>query len=119
MTLSTKRDKNGLEQLMATSKLFKRLSPTLGSFFYIRVKSILFYEENEPYILKGEIDMGNVLLYLGEMDCIGDLIDRVGEDAAYKAWRGKLCYFKNLTEDRVFGVSDCEADYIFEKYEAY
>ena len=63
--------------------------------------------------------MGNVLLYLGEMDCIGDLIDRVGEDAAYKAWRGKLCYFKNLTEDRVFGVSDCEADYIFEKYETY
>ena len=34
--------------------------------------------------------MGKVLLYLGEMDCIGDLIDRVGEDAAYKAWRGKL-----------------------------
>ena len=117
MMLNTKRGKNGLEQLMATSKLFKRLS-SLGLFLF-RVKSILFYEENEHYILKGEIDMGNVLLYLGEMDCIGDLIDRVGEDAAYKAWRGKLCYFKNLTEDRVFGVSDCEADYIFEKYETY
>ena len=55
--------------------------------------------------------MGKVLLYLGEMDCIGDLIDRVGEDAAYKAWRGKLCYFKNVTDNQVFGVSDYEADY--------
>lgn len=63
--------------------------------------------------------MGNVLLYLGEMDCIADLIDRVGEDVAYKAWRGKLCYFKNLTNGQVFGVSDYEADHIFEKYEAY
>ena len=63
--------------------------------------------------------MGKVLLYLGEMDCIEDLIDRVGEDAAYKAWRGKLCYFKNITEDQVFGVSDYEADYIFEKYEVH
>ena len=61
--------------------------------------------------------MGKVLLYLGEMDCIGDLIDRVGEDAAYKAWRGKLCYFKSITDNQVFGVSDYEADYIFEKYE--
>lgn len=63
--------------------------------------------------------MGNVLLYLGEMDCIGDLIDRVGEDAAHKAWRGKLCYFKDITEDLVFGVSDYEADYIFEEHEVY
>ena len=61
--------------------------------------------------------MGKVLLYLGEMDCIEDLMDRVGEDAAYKAWRGKLCYFKNITDNHVFGVSDYEADYIFEKYE--
>ena len=63
--------------------------------------------------------MGKVLLYLGEMDCIEDLIDRVGEDAAYKAWRGKLCYFKKLTDNQIFGVSDFEADYIFEKYEVH
>ena len=63
--------------------------------------------------------MGKMLLYLGEMDCIEDLIDRVGEDAAYKAWRGKLCYFKNITDNHVFGVSDYEADYIFEKYEVH
>ena len=63
--------------------------------------------------------MGKVLLYLGEMDCIEDLIDRVGEDAACKAWRGKLCYFKSITDNQVFGVSDYEADYIFEKYEVH
>ena len=63
--------------------------------------------------------MGKVLLYLGEIDCIEDLIDRVGEDAAYKAWRGKLCDFKNITDNQVFGVSDYEADYIFEKYEVH
>ena len=63
--------------------------------------------------------MHNVLVYLGEMDCIGDLIDVVGEDAAYKAWRGKLNYFKNLADGSIFGVSDYEADSIFEKYEVY
>jgi hypothetical protein len=63
--------------------------------------------------------MASILLYLGEMDCIGDLIDRVGEDAAYKAWRGKLNYFKNLADGSIFGVSDYEADSIFEKYEVY
>lgn len=63
--------------------------------------------------------MAKVLLYLGEIDCLGDLIDIVGEDAAYKAWRGKLNYFKNLADGSIFGVSDYEADGIFEKYEAY
>ena len=63
--------------------------------------------------------MAKVLLYLGEMDCVGDLIDRVGEDAAYKAWRGKLNYFKDLADESIFGVSDYETDYIFEKYEVY
>ena len=60
--------------------------------------------------------MAKVLLYLGEIDCIGDLIERVGEDAAYKAWRRKLNYFKNLSDGSVFGVSDYEADAIFEKF---
>ena len=63
--------------------------------------------------------MAKVLLYLGEIDCIGDLIERVGEDAAYKAWRGKLNYFKNLSDGSVFGVSDYEADAIFEKFEVH
>lgn len=47
----------------------------------------------------------------------GDLIDRVGEDAALKAWRGKLTYFENLTTGEIFGVGDYETDYIFEKYD--
>lgn len=63
--------------------------------------------------------MNNILLYLGEMDCIGDLIGRVGEDAAYKAWRGKLNYFEDLDDGTIFGVSDYEADYIFEEYTVY
>ena len=63
--------------------------------------------------------MAKVLLYLGEIDCIGDLIERVGEDAAYKAWRGKLNYFKNLSDGSVFGVNDYEADAIFEKFEVH
>lgn len=63
--------------------------------------------------------MAKLLLYLGEMDCIADLIDRVGEDAAYKAWRGKLNYFKNLSDGSVFGVNDYEADIIFDKFEAH
>ena len=63
--------------------------------------------------------MAKVLLYLGEIDCIGDLIERVGEDAAYKAWRGKLNYFKNLSDGSVFGVDDYEADAIFEKFEVH
>lgn len=63
--------------------------------------------------------MAKVLLYLGEFDCISDLIDRVGEECAYKAWRGKLNYFKNLSDESVFGVNDYEADVIFDKFEAY
>ena len=63
--------------------------------------------------------MAKVLLHLGEIDCIGDLIERVGEDAAYKAWRGKLNQFKNLSDGSVFGVNDYEADAIFEKFEVY
>lgn len=63
--------------------------------------------------------MASVLLYLGELDCIGDLIDIVGEDAAHRAWHGKLNYFKNPTDGSVFGVSDYEADSIFEEFEVY
>lgn len=61
--------------------------------------------------------MAKVLFYLGELDCIGDLIDIVGEDAAHKAWHGKLNYFKNPADGSVFGVSDYEADSIFEEFE--
>lgn len=63
--------------------------------------------------------MAKVLLYLGEFDCISDLIDRVGEERAYKAWRGKLNYFKNLSDGSVFGVNDYEADVIFDEFEVY
>jgi len=69
------------------------------------------------YILEGVFIMRDVLVYLGEMDCIGDLIDRVGDDGACKAWRGKLNYFKDLASGQIFGVSDYEADYIFETCE--
>lgn len=58
-----------------------------------------------------------MLVYLGEMDCIGDLIDRVGEDAAYKVWCGKLNYFKNLSDGSIFGVGDYEAEVLFESGE--
>lgn len=55
-----------------------------------------------------------MLIYLGEMDCIADLIDAVGEDAGRKAWHGKLNYFKDLDNGAVFGVGDYQADLIFE-----
>lgn len=58
-----------------------------------------------------------MLKYLGEIDCIGDLIEIVGEEAAYKAWRGKLNYFKDLSNNSIFGVGDFEADDIFENEE--
>lgn len=58
-----------------------------------------------------------MLKYLGEIDCLGDLIDVVGESAAGKAWHGKLNYFKDLFSNNVFGVGDVEADYIFENEE--
>ena len=55
-----------------------------------------------------------MLIYLGEMDCIADLIDVVGADAGRKAWHGKLNYFKDLDNGAVFGVGDYQADLIFE-----
>lgn len=58
-----------------------------------------------------------MLKYLGEIDCIGDLIEIVGEEAAYKAWRGKLNYFKDFSNSSIFGVGDFEADDIFENEE--
>lgn len=58
-----------------------------------------------------------MLKYLGEIDCIADLVEMVGEEAANKAWRGKLNYFKDLRDGIVFGVSDFLADTIFETEE--
>lgn len=58
-----------------------------------------------------------MLKYLGEIDCKGDLAMLAGEDVAEKAWYGKLNYFKDLSNNSVFGVSDFEADYIFESEE--
>lgn len=58
-----------------------------------------------------------MLKYLGEIDCIEDLIDMVGEDAGNKAWHGKLNYFKDISNGNIFGVSDFQADYIFENEE--
>ena len=55
-----------------------------------------------------------MLRYLGEMDCMADLIDVVGEDAWRRAWHGKLNYFKDLDSEVVFGVGDYQADLIFE-----
>lgn len=63
--------------------------------------------------------MATTLLYLGKMDCILELINRVGEDRAYEAWRGRLNYFKDLFDGSVFGVNDYEADNIFDKFEVY
>ena len=60
--------------------------------------------------------MAKVLIYLGEIDCISDLIDKVGEDRANEAWHGKLNYFKDLSDGTVFGVNDYEADIIFENF---
>lgn len=58
-----------------------------------------------------------MLKYLGEIDCLLDLADMVGEDAANKAWHGKLNYFKDLSDGSVYGVGDLGADYIFENEE--
>lgn len=63
--------------------------------------------------------MAKVLIYLGEIDCISDLIDKVGEDRANETWHGKLNYFKDLSDETVFGVNDYEADIIFENFEVY
>lgn len=63
--------------------------------------------------------MAKILLYLGEFDCISDLIDRVGEERADEAWCGKLNYFKDLSDGSVFGVNDYKADVIFDNFEVY
>ena len=63
--------------------------------------------------------MAKVFIYLGEIDYISDLIDKVGEDRANEAWYGKLNYFKDLSDGTVFGVNDYWADFIFENFEVY
>lgn len=63
--------------------------------------------------------MAKVLMYLGELDCISDLIDIVGEDRANEAWCGKLNYFEDLYDGSVFGVNDYKADIIFDNFEVY
>ena len=83
------------------------------------MKTLSYMRKINLYILKGDFSMAKVLSYLGEIDCILDLIDIVGEDRAYKAWRGKLNYFKDLSDGSVFGVNDYEADVIFDNFEVY
>ena len=58
-----------------------------------------------------------LIKYLGEFDCMADLIDMVGEDAGTKAWHGKLNYFEDLSTGQIFGLGDFEADYILELIE--
>lgn len=59
--------------------------------------------------------MNNTLMFLGELDCLDDLVDKVGEERAEKAFHGKLNYFMNLKTMEVFGVSDYAADQLFEE----
>lgn len=56
----------------------------------------------------------HMLKYLGELDCEADLASIVGEQEAARAWCGKLCYFLDLSDRHVFGVSDVYADSLFE-----
>ena len=58
-----------------------------------------------------------MLKYLGEIDCVEDLIDLVGEDEGLKAYRGKLNYFKDLSTNKIIAVSDFAAESIFESEE--
>lgn len=58
-----------------------------------------------------------MLKYLGEIDCVEDLIDLVGEDEGIKAYRGKLNYFKDLSINKIIAVSDFAAESIFESEE--
>ena len=58
-----------------------------------------------------------MLKYLGEIDSLWDLIDLVGESAAGKAWHGKLNYFKDLSDNKIFAVDDLGADLLFESGE--
>lgn len=58
-----------------------------------------------------------MLKYLGEIDCVEDLIDLVGEDEGLKAYRGKLNYFKDLSTNKIIAVSDFAAESIFESGE--
>ena len=55
--------------------------------------------------------------YLGEIDCVEDLIDLVGEDEGRKAYRGKLNYFKDLSDNKIFAVDDFRAELLFERGE--
>ena len=54
-----------------------------------------------------------MIKYFGELDCMADLADIVGEEVASLAWRGKLNYFSR--DGWVFGVSDYAADSLFEE----
>lgn len=56
----------------------------------------------------------HMLKYLGELDCEADLASIVGEKEAARAWGGKLCYFMDLDDRHIFGVSDMYADSLFE-----
>lgn len=58
--------------------------------------------------------MEHMLKYLGELDCKADLASIVGEQEAARAWCGKLCYFLDISNKHVFGVSDVYADSLFE-----
>lgn len=58
-----------------------------------------------------------MLKYLGEIDCVEDLIDLVGEDEGFKAYHGKLNYFKDLSTNKIFAVSEFAAESIFESGE--
>ena len=64
--------------------------------------------------MKGDDAM---FIYLGEIDCVEDLIDLVGEDEARKVYRGKLNYFKDLSNNTTIAVSDFAAESIFESGE--
>ena len=64
--------------------------------------------------MKGDDAM---FIYLGEIDCVEDLIDLVGEDEARKVYRGKLNYFKDLSTDTIIAISDFAAESIFESGE--
>lgn len=64
--------------------------------------------------MKGDDAM---FIYLGEIDCVEDLIDLVGEDEGRKVYRGKLNYFKDLSDNRIFAVDDFRAELLFESGE--
>ena len=55
--------------------------------------------------------------YLGEIDCVEDLIDLIGEDEGRKVYSGKLNYFKDLSNNKIFAVDDFRAELLFERGE--